>query len=164
MAMKRIQTELQHMEKESIPSVCAGPVGEDIFHWQAVLMGPADTPYSFGTFFLDIVLPPDYPFRAPRVVFKTKIYHCNVNTSGDICLDILKNAWSPALTVSKVLLSISSMLMDPNPNDPLVPEIGNLYRRDRKQHDKTAREWVRKYAIGIVYPEEAPTVPKSAWS
>merc|ERR1711924_382876 len=70
--------------------------------------------------------------------FTTKIYHCNVNANGAICLDILKDQWSPALTISKVLLSVSSLLTDCNPNDPLVPEIAQLYLRDRAKHDQTA--------------------------
>ena len=70
-------------------------------------MGPAETPYAGGVFFLDIVFPPDYPFKPPIINFTTKIYHCNVNATGGICIDILKELWSPALTINKVLLSVS---------------------------------------------------------
>ena len=112
-------------------------------------MGPEDSPYQGGVFFLNIVFPPDYPFKPPKVTFTTKIYHCNINSNGSICLDILKDQWSPALTISKVLLSISSLLTDANPDDPLVPEIANLYKNNREQHDNTAREWTQRYATWV---------------
>ncbi len=86
-------------------------------------MGPEGSPYQGGLFFLDIKFSLDYPFTPPKCTFKTKVYHPNINSSGGICLDILKNQWSPALTITKVLLSISSLLSDPNPDDPLVGEI-----------------------------------------
>jgi ubiquitin-conjugating enzyme E2 D/E len=107
-------------------------------------MGPGDCPYQGGVFFLNIQFPADYPFKPPKVTFTTKIYHCNVNSSGGICLDILKEQWSPALTISKVLLSICSLLTDPNPDDPLVPEIANKLKTDVEGHNKTAREWTAK--------------------
>ncbi|KAE8166239.1 putative glutaryl-CoA dehydrogenase [Aspergillus tamarii] len=130
------------------PSSCsAGPAGEDLFHWQATIMGPGDSPYAGGVFFLTIHFPTDYPFKPPKVNFTTRIYHPNINSNGSICLDILRDQWSPALTISKVLLSICSMLTDPNPDDPLVPEIAHVYKTDRPRYEATAREWTRKYAI-----------------
>merc|ERR1712003_13001 len=117
-----------------------------MFKWQAMITGPPDSPYEGGLFLLELSFNTGYPFKAPKVKFITKIYHCNINDKGGICLDLLKDNWSPALTISKVLLSICSLLTDPNPDDPLVPEIATLYKKDRKKHDKTAGEWTRKYA------------------
>ena len=109
-------------------------------------MGPDDSPFSGGVFFLNIHFPTDYPFKPPKCQFVTKIYHPNINANGGICLDILKDQWSPALTISKVLLSISSLLTDANPKDPLVPDIANLYITDNAKYVANAREWTRKYA------------------
>jgi len=115
-------------------------------------MGPDDSPYSGGVFFLNIHFPTDYPFKPAKFNFTTRIYHPNINANGSICLDILKDQWSPALTISKVLLSISSLLTDANPDDPLVPEIAQIYKTDRAKFEATAREWTRKYAMWETKP------------
>ncbi|TIA70152.1 hypothetical protein E3P89_02550 [Wallemia ichthyophaga] len=104
----------------------------------------SQSPYDGGVFFLNITFPTDYPFKPPKVSFQTKIYHPNINSNGSICLDILKDQWSPALTISKVLLSICSMLTDPNADDPLSPEIAHP---NRQRYETTAKEWTRKYAM-----------------
>ncbi|XP_066377609.1 ubiquitin-conjugating enzyme E2 5B-like [Miscanthus floridulus] len=116
-----------------------GPVAEDMFHWQATIMGPSDSPDASGVFLVTIHFPPDYPFKPPKVAFKTMVFHPNINSNGSICLDILKERWSPALTISKVLLSICSLLTDPNPDDPLVQEIAHMYKTDRAKYKSTAR-------------------------
>jgi ubiquitin-conjugating enzyme E2 D/E len=148
MAQKRIQKELADFGKDPPANCSAGPVDPngDQFHWHASIIGPEDSPYAGGIFFLNIVFPTDYPFRPPKCTFVTKIYHPNINANGSICLDILKDQWSPALTVSKVLLSISSLLTDPNPDDPLVPDIAQLYKSNKVKYEQTAREWTKKYA------------------
>ena len=89
-----------------------------------MISGPEKSPFEGGLFALDINFPNDYPFKPPKVRFETRICHPNVNSSGNICMDVLKDSWSPALTTSKVLLSITSLLCDPNPDDPLDPEVG----------------------------------------
>ncbi|XP_042254183.1 ubiquitin-conjugating enzyme E2 D1b isoform X1 [Thunnus maccoyii] len=180
MALKRIQKELQDLQRDPPAQCSAGPVGDDLFHWQATIMGPGDSPYQGGVFFLTIHFPTDYPFKPPKVraellycgmssrssvnkaflsnisnvcvfilqvAFTTKIYHPNINSNGSICLDILRSQWSPALTVSKVLLSICSLLCDPNPDDPLVPDIAHIYKNDKDKYNKLAKEWTQKYAM-----------------
>ncbi|PKU81487.1 Ubiquitin-conjugating enzyme E2 28 [Dendrobium catenatum] len=162
MASKRIQKELQDLQKDPPTSCSAGPAGEDLFHWQATIMGPSDSPYTGGVFFVKIHFPPDYPFKPPKKDYHPfevtegtvsqssdyDVYHPNINSNGSICLDILKEQWSPALTISKVLLSISSLLTDPNPDDPLVPEIAHIYKNQRSRYEETARAWTQKYAMG----------------
>ncbi|KAL3680377.1 hypothetical protein R1sor_023333 [Riccia sorocarpa] len=147
MASKRILKELKDLQKDPPTSCSAGPVAEDMFHWQATIMGPSDSPYAGGVFVVTIHFPPDYPFKPPKVAFRTKVFHPNINSNGSICLDILKEQWSPALTISKVLLSICSLLTDPNPDDPLVPEIAHMYKTDRAKYEATARNWTQKYAM-----------------
>jgi ubiquitin-conjugating enzyme E2 D/E len=147
MAQKRITTELKELQRDPPSNCSAGPVGDDIFNWEGCIVGPEGTPFHGGMFKLSIQFPVDYPFRAPHMKFKTKIYHPNINSSGLICLDILKDKWSPALTISKVLLSISSLLSDPNPDDPFVAEIANLYKQDRAAYEEKALMWTLQYAI-----------------
>ena len=118
-----------------------------MFHWQATIMGPNDNTYQGGVFFLKVQFPSDYPFKPPKIAFTTRIYHPNINRNGNICLDILRSEWSPALTISKVLLSIYSLLCAPNADDPLVPEIAKIYTKDRRRYDRIAREWTKKYDV-----------------
>ena len=143
---KRIQSELKELRRDPPANCSAGPEGDDIYKWEGMIVGPSDSPYAGGIFKLAIQFPVDYPFKCPNVRFVTKIYHPNISSSGVICLDILKSQWSPALTISKVLLSILSLLTDPNPNDPLMPEIAQQYTNDRGTYELTAREWTQLYA------------------
>ena len=148
MALKRINKEYRDLQKDPPANTSAGPITEnDMFNWKATIMGAEDSPFAGGLFFLNIHFPTEYPFKPPKVQFTTKIFHPNINSNGGICLDILKDQWSPALTVSKVLLSICSLLTDANPDDPLVPEIAQMYKKDRKKFDDTAKAWTRKYAM-----------------
>jgi len=147
MALKRITKELKDINSNPPPQLSAGPAGDDPFHWQATIMGPSESPFEGGVFFLNIHFPTDYPFKPPKFAFTTRIYHPNINSNGAICLDILRSQWSPALTVAKVLLSICSLLCDPNPDDPLVPEIARLYKTDVSKYMECAKEWTRKYAM-----------------
>ncbi|PAA65402.1 hypothetical protein BOX15_Mlig014220g1 [Macrostomum lignano] len=151
-SLKRIQKELTEITIDPPPNCSAGPKNDNLFEWVSTILGPQGSVYEGGVFFLDINFSTEYPFKPPKVTFKTRIYHCNINSQGVICLDILKDNWSPALTISKVLLSICSLLTDCNPADPLVGSIAAQYVQAREEHDKTARLWTKKYANCSVYP------------
>jgi ubiquitin-protein ligase len=101
-ANKRIQKELQNILSDNTLNLKIKVIDANLLHWHAEIAGPDDSPYANGLFRLDINFPPDYPFNPPKVRFITKVYHCNINASGGICLDILKDQWSPGLTISKV--------------------------------------------------------------
>lgn len=146
--IQRLNKELQELKNNPPANCSAGIVDDDIYHWQATILGPQGSPYENGVFYLRIEFPNDYPFKPPKVTFITKIYHCNINTAGSICLDILKEQWSPALTISKVLLSLCSLLSEPNPDDPLEPDIARLLKSNKEQHDSQARAYTLQYANG----------------
>lgn len=144
---RRLQQEILELQENPVSNCSAGPEKDDITHWKATIFGPEGTPYHGGVFYLDVKFPSEYPFKPPKIYFTTPIYHCNINKQGGICLDILKDqSWSPALTISKVLLSICSLLSDPNPNDPLVHDIATLLVNNKEVHDANAREYTLKYA------------------
>ena len=146
MALKRIQKELEELWRDPPPRCTAGPVGSDLFLWKGTIQGPPDTPYEGGVFGLQIRFPRDYPFRPPNIKFSTKIYHPNITPNGIICLDTLKSQWSCALTIVKVLQSLQLLLSEPNPEDPLVPDIALQFKRDRQSFNKMAKQWTIKFA------------------
>ena len=136
------------MKKKPNPIFEACPINQkNLFKWQATLNGPEGTPYQNGVFFLDIVFPVDYPFKPPKVTFKTKIYHPNVDTSGTICLDIVKVNWSPSTTLEKILISIHQLMKFPNADKALVPDIGKVLKEDENKFNKVATEWTNKFAL-----------------
>lgn len=146
-AKSRMEKEIHEMKSaNTTDNFQMTMVDDDMFHWDVVLFGPIGTPYENGVFHLDVRIPNEYPFTPPKVRFITRIFHCNVSEGGSICIDILKDEWSPALTISKVVMSISSLLSECNPDDPLNLDVAQVYRRDRQQHDAMAREWTHMYA------------------
>lgn len=144
----RLQKELERIEKNPPTNCFAQPIDNNMFKWKAQIYGPESTPYEGGIFNLVILFPTTYPFKPPKVHFVTKVYHPNISSAGSICLDILKDKWSPALTISKVLISICSLLNDPNPSDPLVPNIAKEYDLNRQKFNENAMSWTRIYASG----------------
>jgi ubiquitin-conjugating enzyme E2 D len=148
MSIKRLKKELEEITNDPPANCSAGIKDENIFTWEASIIGPEKTPYENGVFRLSIYFPDNYPFKPPKVKFDTRIYHPNINKHGSICLDILSKNWSPALTISKVLLSICSLLNDPNPDDPLDVRVADIYKKNIEEFNIYAKNYTHKYASG----------------
>mmetsp|Transcript_14771 Transcript_14771/g.44484 ORF Transcript_14771/g.44484 Transcript_14771/m.44484 type:complete len:154 (-) Transcript_14771:255-716(-) len=143
---RRIVKETQRLLQDPVTGISATPYEDNLRYFRVMICGPEDTPYAGGQFMLELFLPTDYPMAPPKVRFLTRIYHPNVDKLGRICLDILKDKWSPALQIRTVLLSIQALLSAPNPDDPLDNDIAALWTADEEQAHVNAREWTERYA------------------
>ena len=147
MTMRRLKHELKQLQDIADVVLKASLLEDELMNWEVILLGPSGTPYEGGKFKLHIYFTTDHPFRPPKIKFKTKIFHPNISQTGNICIDILKTEWSPALSMSKVLLSISSLLNDPNVDDPLVQDIAEMFIKDKKKYMEKAQQWTVQYAM-----------------
>lgn len=120
---------------------------KNINKFSALIRGPSDTPYSGGKFRINVEIPSNYPFKAPSIKFETKIYHPNINEKGEICLDILKDNWSPSMSLNRVFIAIYALLNKPNPDDPLSADIGGEYRTSYDIYKQKTIAYTKKYAI-----------------
>ncbi len=124
--------------------ISAFPSGDNIFEWVGTITGASGTPYEGQVYRLMLKFPGDYPFTAPTVTFVTSIFHPNVDMAqGHICLDILKEKWSAIYNVKTILLSIQSLLGDPNNDSPLNGMAASLWENKaefKKQVDKRYKE------------------------
>jgi len=145
---KRLGHDLKGLAQDSPEGIEAKPLDSCYYHWQASITGPVGSPYEGGVFYLYLKVPMLYPFRPPEVRFLTKIFHPNVNRHGDIGIDSIQQGnWVSGLTLTKVLISIQSLLTDPYCDVCMEPEIGQLCRTDRETFDSVAREWTWKFAM-----------------
>lgn len=160
MATRRINKELSELGLDPLAGCSVlGPVGDDLFHWHAQLAGPPGSPYESGVFWIDITIPEDYPFRPPKVLFMTPIFHPNINSGGLVCMDVLNTNWSPALTISKILMCVQSLMCDPNADDSLVRQVASLCKLDRAMYDAAAREMTEQFATGTTDDQPHDHVP-----
>ncbi|XP_025822762.1 ubiquitin-conjugating enzyme E2 11-like [Panicum hallii] len=144
---RRIRKELHRVWVDP-PAFCrpgASPV-TDLLHWEVVIDGPAGSPYAGGAFPVDVHFTGDHPYKPPKITFKTKVYHPNIDSEGRMVLNIFQKKWSPVLTIEKLLLSIVSVLYDPMLNRPINGHSARQYKRDVKLYERTARAWTRSYA------------------
>ena len=143
---RRIVKETLRLVLEPVEGISAAPTEDNMRYFNVIILGPTSSPYEGGVFKLELFLPEDYPMAAPKVRFLTRIYHPNVDKLGRICLDILKDKWSPALQIRTVLLSIQALMSAPNPDDPLDENVAKNWKTDEVGAMQTAREWTRMYA------------------
>ena len=150
MALKRLQKELTDINANPSDHFSAGPAdGKNLYKWKATIIGPKDTPYEGGIFNIDVDLPTDYPFKAPKMVLTTKMYHPNVHSDGKFAchFPLICDSWSPAITIQRCLLTFVSMLFDPDIENPAEQSVANVFKSDHIKFEKTAREWTSKYAM-----------------
>ncbi|KAJ2798970.1 hypothetical protein H4R20_004622 [Coemansia guatemalensis] len=150
-APKRILKEIERLNRDPVPGIEVSSVENNIRYFNVIMGGPSQSPYqgkgAGGRFKLELFLPEDYPMSPPKVRFLTKMYHPNIDRLGRICLDILKDKWSPALQIRTVLLSIQALLSAPNPDDPLANDVADQWKTNEKLAIQTATEWTQKYAV-----------------
>jgi ubiquitin-conjugating enzyme E2 D/E len=145
--LKRILKEYNSFQQNPIPGWNVYINANDMTSWKAILNDDTmPAPYTDGMWLLTIDFPPDYPFKAPKIKFITPIYHCNVSSDGKVCIDILRENWNPAITVPKALASITSLLLNPNAQDPIDSFKGQLYKDDREAYVSQATLHTQKYA------------------
>ena len=150
-ALKQLKKELDELQKDPIITfgVTVGPRiingKKDIFHWQITMLGPQDTPYANGLFILNADFKKDYPKSAPEIKFTNKMYHLNVRDDGHICINTL-NQWKEGTTMTEVLSLIFALFYKQNPDDAYKSDRANLFKNNRQEFDKNAREWTQKYA------------------
>ncbi|XP_038303429.1 LOW QUALITY PROTEIN: ubiquitin-conjugating enzyme E2 N-like [Canis lupus familiaris] len=150
---RRTIKETQCLLAEPVPGIKAEPDESNTRYFHVVIAGSAmDSPPPFegGTFKLELFLSKEYPMVAPKVRFMTEIYHPNVDKLGRLCLDILKDKWSPALQICTVLLSIQALLSAPNPDDLLANDVAEQQQTNEAQAIETARAWTRLYAMNNI--------------
>jgi len=153
--INRIKKELRDCSKDSETSGLKVELVDEsnLLHWKGCIKGPVGTSYEGGLFHIDIVLPNDYPFVPPKMKFDTKIWHPNISSeSGAICLDILKNEWSPALTVRTALISLQALMSAPEPDDPQDAVVAKQYKENIKEFSATAKFWTETYASATGMP------------
>ncbi|EFR05047.1 ubiquitin-conjugating enzyme E2 4 [Nannizzia gypsea CBS 118893] len=151
-SQKRISKELNELLSSPPGGVTVALADDsDLYKWNIEMKGPEGSPYQDGVFEIRLTLPTDYPFKPPTVSFATKIYHPNVSNDdkGTMCLGMLKSdEWKPSSKLYAVLEFARQLLVEPMPDDAVEGRIAEQYSNDRKQYEKIARDWTRKYASG----------------
>ena len=131
----KFQKELKKISLEPIEgcNVLLNP--DNGFNLTIILDGPPDTIFNGFKIKLDYTILPTYPFKPPIIKFTSKMFHPNISESGELCLDILKDKWTPAYNLPTIIQSILSLLTDPNPDSALNINAANLYKTDIQEYN-----------------------------
>ncbi|KAI5780766.1 ubiquitin-conjugating enzyme/RWD-like protein [Geopyxis carbonaria] len=157
-ANKRLLKEYKELIRESPEGVCAGPIDEDnLLEWECLIRGPDDTPFEGGVFPATLSFPKDYPLNPPMMKFTCEMFHPNIYKDGTVCISILHSPgddpnqyedaserWSPIQSVEKILISVMSMLAEPNDESGANIDASKVWRNDRKDYEKRVRACTRK--------------------
>mmetsp|Transcript_6094 Transcript_6094/g.15533 ORF Transcript_6094/g.15533 Transcript_6094/m.15533 type:complete len:192 (+) Transcript_6094:272-847(+) len=148
MDTNRLAKELREIQADVQSGVTVRVIGDSLAHMQGTILGPDETPYAGGTFHIDIQITNSYPFEPPKMRFITKVWHPNVSSAnGAICLDILKEQWSPALSLKTALLSVQALLSSAEPDDPQDAVVARQYINEHDQFEAQAKYWTENYAM-----------------
>lgn len=137
-SIKKLLAQLKALSEESLEDIALLP-SDSPFEVNAIIFGPAGTPYEDGAFRMRLVYGSDYPAASPRGYFLTKIFHPNVSPKGDICVNTLKRDWTPDVTVSHILLIVKCLLISPGPDSALNEEAGRLLMESYEEFARRAR-------------------------
>ncbi|XP_061672979.1 ubiquitin-conjugating enzyme E2 L3b isoform X2 [Syngnathoides biaculeatus] len=117
----------------------------NLLSWQGLIV-PDNPPYDKGAFRIEIIFPTEYPFKPPKITFKTKIYHPNIDEKGQVCLPVISaENWKPATKTDQVIQSLIALVNDPQPEHPLRADLAEEYSKDRKKFLKNAEEFTKKH-------------------
>lgn len=134
-AQKRLILDYKAIASSPPENIIASPYKDNLFRWAAIIIGPSQTPWEGAVIRLELNFTSEYPTKPPAVKVLTKMFHPNIFNNGNICLDLLSSKWTPALGVSAILLSIQSLLTDPNPMSPANNEAATLFVNDRHTYN-----------------------------
>ncbi|AOA64229.1 Ubiquitin-conjugating enzyme subunit [Komagataella phaffii CBS 7435] len=134
---KRLQSELVQLMMSQTPGISAFPESDsNMLNWKGTIEGPKATPYENLRFKISLEFSSNYPYVAPVIKFVSPMWHPNVDMSGNICLDILKEKWSAVYNVQTILLSLQSLLGEPNNSSPLNAQAAQLWDEDMNEYKR----------------------------
>ncbi|KAF7098325.1 hypothetical protein CFC21_100073 [Triticum aestivum] len=145
--IRQLAKELKNLD-DSPPEGIKVIVNDDDFATIfADIEGPAGTPYENGIFRMKLILSRDFPQSPPKGFFTTKIFHPNIATSGEICVNTLKKDWNPSLGLRHVLLVVRCLLIEPFPESALNEQAGKLLLENYEEYARHARLYTSIHAL-----------------